>query len=81
MGYINHKKPTSSPDYINIDKQFMLYFISKKTRINLPHLLFNPPRTSVKETREEKRTKRDWIPMGKLISDILTENMLIEHLT
>ena len=35
----------------------------------------------MKETREEERTKRDWIPLGRLISDILTENRLIEHLT
>ena len=44
-------------------------------------MLFNHLRTSVKETREEERTKRDWIPLGRLISDILTENKLIEHLT
>ncbi|KAL5081888.1 hypothetical protein RYX36_010309, partial [Vicia faba] len=37
--------------------------------------------TSFKETREEERIKRDWIPLGRLISDILTENKLIEHLT
>ena len=49
--------------------------------MNLTHLLFNHLRTSVKETREEERTKRDWIPLGRLISDILTENKLIDHLT
>ena len=81
MGCINHRKPTSSPDYINIDQQFLIYFISKKTKVNLPHLLFNHLRTSVKETREDEHTKRDWIPLGRLISDILTENRLIDHLT
>ena len=35
----------------------------------------------MKETREEERTKRDWIPLRILISDILMENRLIEHLT
>ena len=80
MGCINHRKPTSSPDYINIDQQFLIYFIAK-TKINLPHLLFYHLRTSVKETREDERTKRDWIPLGRLISDILIENRLIEHLT
>ena len=34
----------------------------------------------MKETREDERTKRDWIPLGRLIFDILTENRLIEHL-
>ena len=44
-------------------------------------MLFNHLRTSVKETREEECTKRDWIPLGRLISDILIENKLIDHLT
>ena len=65
LGCINHRKLTSSLDYINIDQQFLLYFISKKTTINLPHLLLNHLRTSGKETREEERTKRDWIPLGR----------------
>ena len=81
MGCINHGKPTSSPDYINIDQQFLLYFIATKAKVNLPHLLFNHLRTSVKETREDERTKRDWTPLGRLISDILTENKLVEYLT
>ena len=44
-------------------------------------MLFNHLRTSVKETREDECTKRDWIPLGRLISYILTKNKLIEHLT
>ena len=59
LGCINHRKPTSSPDYINIDQQFLIYFISQKIKVNLAHLLFNHLRTSVKETREEERIKRD----------------------
>ena len=80
LGCINHRKPTSSPDYINIDQQFLIYFISQKVKINLAHLLFNHLRTSVKETREEEHTKRDWIPLVRLISDILTENKLIANI-
>ena len=30
LGCFNHRKPTSSPDYINIDQQFLIYFISQK---------------------------------------------------
>ncbi|KAL5076615.1 hypothetical protein RYX36_015599 [Vicia faba] len=80
LGCFNHRKPTSSPDYINVDQQFLIYFIDQRVKINLAHFLFNHLKTSVKETREEERTKRDWIPFGRLISDILTENRLIEHL-
>src|ERR1051325_5928106 len=41
--------------------------------------------THVKETREEERSKhpkskRNWVPLARLISDILTENGLIAHL-
>ena len=74
-------KPTSSPYYINIDQQYLMYFISTKANVYLPRLLFNHLKTSVKETREEERTKRYWIPLGRLVSDILTKNRLIEHLT
>ena len=81
LGCINHRKPTSSSDYINIDQQYLLYFIATKVKINLPHILFNHLKTIVKEKREEEKSKRDWIPLGRLISDILTENKLIEHLS
>ncbi|XP_058785266.1 uncharacterized protein LOC131660126 [Vicia villosa] len=46
-----------------------------------PSLTISHLKTSVKETREDVKTKRDWIPLGRLISDILTENRLVEHLT
>ena len=81
LGCINNRKPTSSLDYINIDQHYLLYFIATKAKVNLPHIMFNHLKTSIKETREEERTKRDWIPLGRLISHILTENRLIEHLT
>ncbi|KAL5076900.1 hypothetical protein RYX36_015884 [Vicia faba] len=81
LGCTNHRKPTSSPDYINFDQHYMLYFIATKTKFNLPHILFNHLKISVQDTMDEERTKRDWIPLGRLISDILTENKLIEHLS
>ena len=38
LGCINHRHPTSSLDYIHIDKQFLIYFIAKRTVVpqNLP---------------------------------------------
>ena len=57
LGYINYRKPTISPDYINIDQQYLLYLIATRVRINLPHLLFNHMKTLIKETREEEKTK------------------------
>ena len=58
-----------------------MYFIATKAKVNLPHLMFNHLKIRVKETIEEERTKREWIPLGRLISDILTENRLVEHLS
>ena len=72
MGCINHRKPTSSLDYINNDQQYLLYFIAIKAKVHLPYLLFNHLKTSVREKREEEITKRDWIPLGRLILNILT---------
>ncbi|XP_058726436.1 uncharacterized protein LOC131597781 [Vicia villosa] len=81
LGCIHHRKATSSSDYINIYQQYMLYFISTNQKVHLPHSLFSHLKISVNEIREEVKTKRDWIPLGRLISDILIEHRLIEHLT
>lgn len=49
--------------------------------VDLPHLLFDHLWTHVKETREDSKTKpRNWIPMGRLMSDILTEFRLVGYL-
>lgn len=85
LGCIFHRKPSNSPDYINNEQLYLLYCIGKDFKVDLPHLLFDHLWNHVKETREKAKSKslkiRDWIPMGRLISDILTENGLVAHLT
>lgn len=85
LGYIFHRKPSNSPDYINNEQLYLLYCIGQNLKVDLPHHLFIHLWTHVKETRETTKTKnlkiRDWIPMGRLIYDILTENGLVAHLT
>lgn len=50
--------------------------------MDLPHLLFDHLHTHVKETREDAKNKsRNWIPMGRLMSDILTETGLVGYLS
>lgn len=85
LGYIHHRKPTSFVDYINTDKQYLMFCLGKNVKIDLPHLLFSHLWNHVKDTREEEwskniKFKRGWIPLARLISDILTENGLVAYL-
>ncbi|XP_058752247.1 uncharacterized protein LOC131625404 [Vicia villosa] len=79
------RKATVSPTYINQDQQYLLYCIGKGQRIDLPHLLFIHMWNHVKDSREQvkrknQKIKRNIIPLGRLISDILTESGLIDSL-
>ena len=49
--------------------------------VNRPSLIFQYIRDMVKETRDGSKKKRNWIPLGNLISDILVESKLIDSLT
>ena len=40
-GCINHMKETSSPNYINVDQQYLLFCLGTNVKIDLPYLLFN----------------------------------------
>lgn len=81
IGCIFHRKITNSLDYINNEQIYMLYCIGTNRRIDLPHVLFDHLCTQVKETREDGKNKnRMWIGMGRLLSDILTESGLVDHL-
>lgn len=81
LGCIFHRKITNSPDYINNKQIYLLYCIGTGRRVYLPHMLFDHLYTHVKETREDGKNKsRTWIGMGRLLSDILTETGLVDHL-
>lgn len=81
LGCILHRKVTNSLDYINNEQLYLLYCIGKGIRVDLPHLLFDHIHTHVKETRDDaKNRSRTWIAMGRLLSDMLTETGLVDHL-
>lgn len=81
LGCIFHRKITNSPDYINNEQIYLLYCIGIGIRVDLPHFLFDHLHTHVKETREDGKNKsRTWIAMGRLLSNILTETGLVDHL-
>lgn len=80
LGCVHHKKPTNSADYINGDQQYVLYNIASGRKVNLHSLLFQYLRDMVKETRDGIKNMRNWIPLGRLISNILMESKLIDSL-
>lgn len=48
--------------------------------VNLPALLFQHLRDNVKETKEGRKKIRNWIPLERLILDILMESKTIDSL-
>ncbi|KAI5382287.1 hypothetical protein KIW84_UN0030 [Lathyrus oleraceus] len=77
LGCIFHRKPSSSPDYLNLDQQFLLYCLGKRIRVDLPYLLFHHMWNQINESRSNSKHQRTWIPFGRLISDLLTESGLV----
>lgn len=71
---IQHLHGKNYVDYINNNQKYMLYYLPKGTKMNLPSILFKYLREVVKETRNGGCKQRKWIPLGRLISDILIES-------
>lgn len=81
MGSVHHRKSTNSYDYINGDQQYVLYYIETEQKVNLPALLFQHLKDSVKETRDGSRNMKSYISLGRMISNILMDRKLIDSLT
>ncbi|XP_050896337.1 uncharacterized protein LOC127103091 [Lathyrus oleraceus] len=79
LGTIHHHPASNSSDYINTYQKCILYCIHKGLKLNLPALLFKYLRDSVKDTRNNMKT-RNYIPLGRIISDVLIESGLVDHL-
>lgn len=61
----------------------MLFFLEKGLKLGLPSILFKFLRDSIKELRTGsslKKRKSRFIPNGRLISNILVENRLVDDL-
>lgn len=59
----------------------MLFFLEKDIKLALPAILFRFLKDSIRETRTGNSSKNGkFIPHGRLISDILVVNGLVEHL-
>ncbi|KAI5384283.1 hypothetical protein KIW84_071335 [Lathyrus oleraceus] len=79
LGTIHHRPSSNSSDYINTNQKCILYCIHKGLKLCLPALLFRYLRDSVRETRNNMKP-RTYIPLGRLLSDVLIENGLVDHL-
>ncbi|XP_050908526.1 uncharacterized protein LOC127122190 [Lathyrus oleraceus] len=79
LGTTHHLPTSNFSDYINTDQKCILYYIHKGLKLNLPALLFKYIRDSVKDTRNNMKP-RTHIPLRRLISNVLIESGLVDHL-
>ncbi|XP_050916493.1 uncharacterized protein LOC127131621 [Lathyrus oleraceus] len=79
LGTIHHRPASNSSDFINTYQKCIMYCTHKALKLCLPALLFKYLRDSVKDTRNNMKT-RNYIPLGRLISDVLIGSGLVEHL-
>lgn len=80
---IHHRPSTNNSDYINTRQKFMIFCLEKGVKLGLPSILFKFLRDSIRESitsGSSKKTKRKFIPNGRLIFDILVENGLVDDL-
>lgn len=80
LGCIHHKPLTKSYDYINTYQKYMLYYLSFGIKMSLSSILFKYMRELVRETRDGSIKPKKWIPLGRLILDILFESKLDQTL-
>src|ERR1044072_6720676 len=70
------------PDHLNADQKYFLYHIKNKDKLCLPAILFLHLKNSIQNssTTSEEDMKFLYIPSGRLISEILVQNGVIELL-
>ncbi|KAI5423775.1 hypothetical protein KIW84_030128 [Lathyrus oleraceus] len=79
LGTIHHRPASNSSNYINTDQKCILYCIHKGLKLCLSAVLFKYLIDSVRETRNHMKP-RTYIPLRRLISDVLIESGLVDHL-
>lgn len=79
LGTIHHRPTSNSSDYINTDQKCILYYLPKGLKLNLYVLLLQYLRDSVRDIRNHMKPINH-IPLGRLISDVLSERGLVDHL-
>lgn len=81
LGCVHHRPNTNSSDYINTIQKYMSFFLEKWYKMELSAVLFKFLKDSIRETKTGSTSKKGrYIPNGRLISDILVENGLVDEL-
>lgn len=83
LGCIHHRPNTNSSNYVNTRQKFMLFFLEKDLKLTSPSILFKFMRDSIRESRtggSSNKRKSKFIPNGRIISDLLVENGLVDDL-
>src|ERR1044072_7079024 len=75
----------NSADYINIHQKYMLYCLCTDKKICLPYTIFQHLRECINSSRtagkmKDKKRKIKYIPFGRLISDLMIQNGLIQDI-
>ena len=81
LNCINPRPSSSSYDYFNVNQKYMLYYLMTHQKMCLPALMFHYLRDSISKTRttdDPKKKVSNYIPFGRLITDILVENGLVK---
>lgn len=53
LGCIHHQHVNNSANYLNTDQKYMLYYLAKGIKMNLPSIFFKYLREMDKETRNK----------------------------
>ena len=80
---INPKPLNLHPEHLNADQKYFLYHLKNKDKLCLPAILFLHLKHSIQDSRttvDNDKEKILYIPSGKIISEILVKNGVIEHL-
>ncbi|XP_057418971.1 uncharacterized protein LOC130713198 [Lotus japonicus] len=75
---------TGGTDYLNATQKVIMEHISNYKPVCLPFLLFNYLKDCVKKSRtiaSDNKRLISYIPYGRLLSDIFTQNQLVKTLT
>ncbi|XP_058733461.1 uncharacterized protein LOC131605081 [Vicia villosa] len=82
LNYINPR--ASFVDNFNVNQKYMLYYLQSHHKMNLQSIMFQYLKDTIKSTIicviQSKKTK-NYIPFGRLLSDIFIENGLVEFLS
>src|ERR1044072_3358218 len=85
MSCITPRPSGNAADYVNNLQKYMLYCLCTDQKICLPYIIFQHLRECINSSRttskmKDKKRKIKYIPFGRLISGLMTQNGLIQDI-